>query len=209
MGVVGLVMVAIVVGIAADGRYRQRVADWAAGQGWAYQNGGGGPWTKQLDQGFVHGVKFQLEGARRGRRVLVAHWWFKTRRSTYTRGEWESETETHDRMVAVVRLPTSYMHVRVERRGGGSRLARSLGLRDPAAVGHAAFDRDFRIRGDDAVQGRRLFTRQLIEAHLAGHVPLWSVRGPFLMTAWEGKVDPAKILARVDLLLDVADLLRQ
>lgn len=197
---------------ALDRRYRGRAARWAAAHGWAYRDGGGGSWTALLDQGIDRGVKFQLEGARRGRPVLVAHWWFDTRERRMdddSIGGWEYYTETHHVMVVVVRLPTPCPEMRVEARGMGSRVARALGRRDPAALGHDAFDRAFRIRSADPATGRRLLTRRLIEAHLARRVPLWSVRGVDLVATWTGKVDPDTIPSRVDRLLTVAALLRR
>ncbi|WP_377267709.1 hypothetical protein [Peterkaempfera sp. SMS 1(5)a] len=208
-----LVVLAVLASKALDRSYRARTAEWAAKHGWVYREGGGGPWCSQLDQGMKRGVKFQLEGTRRGRHVLVAHWWFTTRETEWVSGSgdegwhWETRIKTHLRMVVVVRLPVPCPDMRVEERGRGSRLGRSLGLRDPAAIGHDAFDRAFRIRAANPTVGRRLLTRQLVAAHLARRVPLWSVRGFDLVSTWEGKVRADAILPRVEVLLDVADLL--
>ncbi|MEU6346067.1 hypothetical protein ABZ883_34520 [Streptomyces sp. NPDC046977] len=204
VGIVGLLVLAAVLGAVADRRYRKRLSEWAAAQGWAYQVGGGGPWTQQLEQGIERRVVLQLEGARRGRHLLVAHWWCKIRESP---SEWGTESEVDVLMVVVLPLPVRYPDVRVKRRGAAARLARSAG-RKPAAPGHEAFDRGFQVRCNDPAAGRRLLTQKLMNAHLAGVMPpLWRVNGRFLVGIWHGKVKPSTILPRVDQLLDLAKLL--
>ncbi|MGH3887375.1 MAG: hypothetical protein ACRDSZ_12555 [Pseudonocardiaceae bacterium] len=222
LGIFGLVLFAVVswtVRSALDRRYRDKIAAWAAAQGWNYREGGGGSWTQGLEQGIARGVELQMEGSRRDRQVTVAHYWYQTResrqepRQEYCGGQWTTRWETniytvtHDLTVLAVHLPSVYPEISVESRGLGSRIAHSFGWRDRNRLEQDSFDHAYRVRTEDPELGRSVVTPALVEAHLAGTVPLWSLRDHDLFTTWEGKIRVDLVPNRLDQLLDVADLL--
>ncbi|MEV6280819.1 hypothetical protein [Nocardia sp. NPDC051832] len=92
-------------------------------------------------------------------------------------------------------------------RGALSQLGRSLFGDKPTATGHAVFDSRFRITAPDEWAAHQLIGPPLIEAHLAGTVPLWSVLGQDLLAHYPGRLQAGMIPACVPQLLRVADLL--
>ncbi len=110
------------------------------------------------------GARFVDGGTWKGDRIQAEH------------GEW---TVTLDHYVIMVgKVPMSFTRLRapyvnpdgfrfsIYRRSFGSDLAKKLGMQD-VEVGHAAFDRDFIIKGSDVAKLRQLFddadVRRLLE----------------------------------------------
>ncbi|MGH7870567.1 MAG: hypothetical protein ACREP9_23695 [Candidatus Dormibacteraceae bacterium] len=228
LGVVLLVLmiwviwaVPIVVRKVRNRRYRDGVAAWAAThEGWSYREGGGGPWAQQLEQGQARGVTFHIDGTRRNRPVTVAHYWYRTSADAAATGWVEgSYTTTHDLTVCLVHLPGVYPAISVKIRGAvypaipvkardiGWRIARGLGFPVLYGLGEDAFDRVYQVRTEVPELSRSVITPALVEAHLAGTVPPWSLREHDLLATWNGKVKPDLIPSHLDQLLNVADLL--
>ncbi|BCJ75035.1 hypothetical protein CS0771_45790 [Catellatospora sp. IY07-71] len=210
IAVIAVAVVSAAVGRARDRRYVEGVASWAASLGWRYREGGGGTWTSRLPRGVRSGVRLLVEGSRDGFPVTVAHYWWETREQR-TRQEnghtrWETVTVHHAATVHVVHLPAQQPTVAVNPRGLGSKMARGLGLSGVVEVGVEEFDRRFRVDTQDPA-GRALITAALIQAHIAGAVPVWSVDGRDLIGVQNHALKTDTVLPFLDSLLRVAKLL--
>jgi len=79
-----------------------------------------------------------------------------------------------------------------------SKMGRALFGDGEAATGDERFDRRFRVATADPGTSRRLVGPALAAAHVAGTVPLWSLRGDELLTYQRGRIgDPGQIPATV------------
>jgi hypothetical protein len=168
-----------------------------------------------------------------GRPVAVADYWYRRWHNS-----WDSEAAAHRQMirrtVTTVRLPRSYprMSVKVRTGGGGwgafnavmcaigrasdpvgSALGdlqqRILGPKTTGvSVGYAPFDDEFEIQAGDPDLARRLIGRALVDEHVAGRVPTWTVQGSDLYTLQgSSPIVPEEIPGTLSSLLRVADLL--
>lgn len=208
LGFIAIVVSSAKAAKARDRRYRSGLAEWATARGWTYREGGSGEWTSLLPRGERRrGVKLQLEGARHGRPVTVAHYWYQT---TSTDGDGNTTTQTHTLTVVVVRLAARYSAVALERRGHGLGLglavSRAVGREPANLTGVEEFDRRYRIRAKGP-GASVLVTPQVISAYLTRDLPLWKLSGDQLVITWPGKIKVDAIDQNMDQALTVAALL--
>jgi hypothetical protein len=97
----------------------------------------------------------------------------------------------------VVHLPSAYPATQIKRRG----------LRRAAGIGHAGFDEKFQVRTDAPGGPSAVVSTQLAEAHLAGEVPLWTLRDKKLVCDKNGKTKVEDLDTTVDQAVRVAELL--
>jgi Domain of unknown function (DUF1707) len=164
-------------------RYHDEVAAWASEHGWTYRKGAGERTRKiSLPPGVE--VELQVDGIRSGYDCTLL----------YARSLRETGVET---TVTVVHLPSSYSAAEIKSRG----------LRRTSRIGHAEFDKKFRVRTDAPGGPSAVVSVELAEAHLAGKVPLWTLRDRELMCRVDGKTKVEDLGATVDRAVRVAELL--
>jgi hypothetical protein len=168
-----------------------------------------------------------------GRPVAVADYWYRRWHNS-----WDSDLNNRRQMVrrtvTTVRLPQSYPRMSVKRRTGGGGwgafnavfgaigrasdpVGAALGslqekLTGPktveVSVGYAPFDQEFKIEATNPDLARSLIGQSLVEEHVAGRAPTWTVQGQDLYTLQgSSPIVPEEIPARLSSLLRVADLL--
>jgi len=210
--VVGLITLAAV----AARRRAQRRADglrsWAQQNGWVVIERPDVGWGARLPGGARRGVSVAVSGVMRGRRVSVGEYaTTDTQFTTVTDGAGGTSTSTtshtHHYTVAVAMLTRPLPDTAIERRGGTSRLARAIAGPGDSATGNAAFDRAYRIRTTSPSSIPAWCSPALLDAHLHGHVPEWSVHGIELLTYRSGRLDPAVIGPQAEQVAYLAALL--
>jgi hypothetical protein len=110
-----------------------------------------------------------------------------------TDGQGNSQTSTVDLAVFVAALPGYWPDIEVRGRHLGSRILRALGRQAPVEIGHPLFDQRFRVETADPDAARALLSPGLVDAHLRGQAPLWSIRGGELMFAERGRLVPERV----------------
>jgi hypothetical protein len=179
-----------------DERDYRAVAAWAQAHGWdCFRSGNGGRWTAPLPERLDKHVKSRVEGVLRGHAFTLV-------RAVTVKGGAGWGPVFLPVTVVVVHLPSAYPAVEIN--------SRLIAPRSSATdvVGHAEFDRKFRI--NKAVPGGlgMIIPRELAEAHIAGTVPLWSVRNRELICVFKGKLAQlTRLDAAVDRAVQVVDLL--
>ena len=119
-----------------------------------------------------------------------------------------STTTTHHYVLYVARLRQQWPAVAVQHRGAVSRFGRALFGDRATAIGYEPFDSAYRISADRPEAARAIFRRGLVDEHVAGRLPEWSLYGDELMTYETGRIDdPEAIPARCAPLVRVADLI--
>jgi hypothetical protein len=94
-----------------------------------------------------------------GDRVVATHdGWTVTLETEFN----AASKTTHTRLSAPFRNPSGF-HFTIYRRGAFTDLAKKLGMQD-VEVGHAGFDRDFVIKGNDEHKLKKLFANAAIRA---------------------------------------------
>jgi hypothetical protein len=192
--VLALIVIAAVVSVRGERRRRDTLRRWADTHGWAYVERPSVDWWRRLPGYDRRGVTLMLSGIIDGFAVSVAEYAYTETRTSTTPGS-DSTTSTrttHRFVVVVVRLPWAGPTVEVVSRHGLSKLGRALFGDRATALGYEPFDRAFRIASKDPDGARRLIGRRLADAHLAGWVPAWSLRGAELLTyrsGWLGEPD--------------------
>jgi hypothetical protein len=203
----------VIIGVtAAVHMKKQRAAlqDWAATRGWTYTPGGGGPWLQYLPQGNAgRGVWHQLDGARDGRRVTVADYYYSTA-STDTDPQAGSRTSTISRGLTVVVVGLTTGHRPVELRARvlgklGAAVANAVGLPPDNLTGVEEFDRRYRVHAQP--EAAALVTPQVIQATLNGGLPAWQIRGDRLIIPWPGKMRVDYLDGRIGHALALAAIL--
>lgn len=205
VGLVGIAVVVIPLAIRAEQNRRNALRHWGMANGWwVTERSRLPPWASRLPGRRSRTMGMMLSTRIGGRVVTIADYSYKT-----TSGSGDSQsTKTHHYIVVLVQLERAHSPVAVQTRGVLSRLGRELFGERPTATGHVGFDALFRITGPDPAYAKWLVGPQLIGAHLAGAVPVWSVVGPDLLTYRVGRLgDPNLIPGMVGPLLRVADLL--
>jgi hypothetical protein len=193
--VVALMAVLIVVGVRREREHRQRIRQLAAYHGWTVTERPVVEWTTRLPGRNKRGVSTLMSGMAYGWPASVAEYSYST---TSTDSNGGTTTQHHHFIVAAVQLDEPYPPVAVELRGAMSRFGRTLFGANAAATGDDEFDREFRVKTRDPALARTLIGPALIDDHLAGRVPEWSIAGHYLLT-WQpgriGRTDPIAELA--------------
>ncbi|MGV9410373.1 hypothetical protein ACWDOP_10700 [Nocardia sp. NPDC003693] len=208
-GFFGLMMLAAASSARAERERVDRLYSWAAMAGWRVHHRSDAPWTGRLPGRNRHGIGISLVGHIDGRWVTVAEYSHET---TSTRSSGDStvtDTTTHRYLVTVVHLDRPYPLLSVRTQGMWSLLGRALFGDRKTATGNPLFDYTFRIDAGDPAYAKAMVGPHLIEAHIAGAVPLWSLAGTDLLTYVPNVrlSDPRAIPGYAAPLLRVADLL--
>ncbi|MDG6110293.1 hypothetical protein Daura_49480 [Dactylosporangium aurantiacum] len=207
--VVALIVVSAVVAARRERERREALRVWAKRHGWQVVERPQVEWGRRMPGGNRRGVSLALFGTLGGRPVAVGDYSYTTTStSTDANGATHTTTTTHHYIAVVVRLRTPRPSVAVHRRGGGSKLWRSMFGDRATAVGIEAFDRAYRVNAQDASLVRAVIGGTLIAEHVAGWLPDWSVEGNELLTFVQGRIGaPERIPAQVGPLLRVAELI--
>lgn len=210
--VVGLVLLVTVAARRRERRRMDSLRSWAQANGWAVTERPAVDWGARLPGGARRGVSVTISGVVRGRRVSIGEYTVTdTQVTTVTDGAGGTSTSTtsntHHYTVAVALLTRPMPNTAVEQRGGLSRLTRAVMGPGDYATGNPAFDRVFRIRTESPPSIRTWCSPALLDAHLRGHVPTWSVHGIELLTYRPGRLDPAAIVPQAEQVAYLAALL--
>ncbi|GAB2667355.1 hypothetical protein [Nocardia goodfellowii] len=201
VGLLALLAVLVPLQIRAERERKDAVRHWAARNGWQVAEQTRQQWTSRLPGRNSNGVGMTLTGPVGGRWVTVAEYYYETTDS-------DNSTTRHHFVVVVVRLDRPLPPVKVATRGALSQLGRSLFGDKPTATGHPVFDSRFRVIAPDERAAHQLIGPPLIEAHLTGAVPPWSVLGHDLLVHYPGRLRaPETIPAYLAPVLRVAGLL--
>jgi hypothetical protein len=119
-----------------------------------------------------------------------------------------SKGHSFHRVQLVVRLRRSWTSVEVSRRGAAQRIEEVVRNSPAAATGQAAFDRAYLVVAEDPTTVPALIGPRLVDEHLQGLLPDWSVLGDHLMAYHDVPIgDPDTIARRFGPLLRIADLI--
>ncbi|WP_109529981.1 MULTISPECIES: hypothetical protein [Nocardia] len=197
------------VGVHAEHRRRHALRQWAANNGWQYAEGLHAPWTARMPGANARGVGVALTRVLDGRRVTVADYHYRTTTNERsTDGTTRTTTRRHHFVVTIVHLDRPHPPIAVVERGTLGILHRSIFGDKPTATGNIWFDNRFWIASRDPGYVRHLVGPDLIDAHIAGAVPLWSVAGNDLMTYSVGHLNRVRAIPEhITPLLRVANLL--
>ncbi|HZM77807.1 MAG TPA: hypothetical protein VFC19_18980 [Candidatus Limnocylindrales bacterium] len=194
-------ILAFVIGWRVESRRKERIRQWAHHHGWIVTFSPIVDWATRLPKSRRRGVSLLVSGVVGGRPVAVAEY-------SYHVPDSDGQGTTYRYVVTAVRLPVSYQPIAVQPRGVLSRVGLAMFGGGATTIGHAAFDRDFRVHTKNPALVRTLLGPTLIAEHVARRVPFWSLAGPDLLTWQDGKiVDPSRIPATAANLVRVADLL--
>jgi hypothetical protein len=212
--VIALIVVAAVVSARRERERREALRRWAARHGWTYDERPVAPdWTSRLPGRNRRGVSLMLSGVVDGHPVDIAEYSYThTTTSTTRNADGTSSTSTssttYHYVAVVVRLPRPGPSIEVQPRHALSKLGRALFGDRATAVGHDPFDRAFSVGAKDPTVVRQLLGPALIDEHLAGRVPGWSLDGADLLTYQNGRLDGSERVAdRAAPLVRVATLL--
>lgn len=201
---IGVPVVLITVAVRAERRRKRALWQWATQHGWMFAEHSWAQWVSRLPGGGRRALGVTMSSMLGGRWVTVAEHSYTT---TTSSGD-STTTQTHHYIAVVVVLDRPLPAVAVTGRGAMSKVGRALLGDRPTATGYAGFDARFRIKSADPNFARWLVGKPLIDAHLAGVVPDWSLVGQELLTYRPGRLrDPNAIPALAAPLAQVADLL--
>jgi hypothetical protein len=208
-GVVFVLIVVVVALVAVLTRRRRRgragrLEGWAHENGWTVTRRPVVDWGVRLPGGNRDGIATMISGRVRGRPVSVAEYVVTGGRTDVTM---VSPDNIYAVTVAVLAQPLP--GISVEPRGPTSLRDQVVAGPGESATGNVAFDRTYRIRTNDPDAVPRWCTSQVIEAHLRGQIPAWSVHGNELLTYENGRLIPAAIPGRIGPVTYLADLLDQ
>ncbi|MDN3351117.1 hypothetical protein [Actinomadura sp. DC4] len=175
----------------AERRLRDALYAWTMTSGWQlYEGDAATSWRHR----FAHLSRFQIrrlaDGVVHGLPMTAADCHYVTH-STDAQGH--SQTHTVNLIVLVARLPGRWPDIDVRGRGLGSRFLRALGHQSAVEIGHAQFDQKFRVETADPRAAYALLSPALVDAHLRGQAPQWSIQGGELMIVEQGRLDPGRI----------------
>jgi hypothetical protein len=207
--VVVLIVVAAVVAARRERERQEALRLWAKRHGWQVVDRPQVDWGRRMPGRNRRGVSLALFGTMGGRPVAIGDYSYTTSStSTDANGTSHTTTTTHHHVALVVRLRMPRPSVAVHRRGGGSKLWRSLFGDKATAIGYEAFDGAYRVNAPDPSLVRSVLGGALVAEHVAGRLPDWSVEGNELMTFIQGRIGaPDSIPAQLAPLLRVADLI--
>ncbi|WP_431958155.1 hypothetical protein [Nocardia lijiangensis] len=179
---------------------------WAVRHGWRFAHSPHESWTARLPGHDPEGLGVTLTGELGGHQVTVADYCFTTNAWT---GEIVSST-THRYVVVAVLLERPYPPVAVVDVAALSQPGSALFSDSPITTGHREFDYRFRLTAVDSNYARLLVGPQVIDAHLAGVIPRWSLAGHELLTYQTGQLDdPDEIPDLAAPLLHLATLIER
>ncbi|WP_225729610.1 MULTISPECIES: hypothetical protein [unclassified Nocardia] len=186
---------------------RQALERWAAETGWRYAPRSDAEWVARLPRKSVRGLRSTLTGVLDGFPVTVADYSYTTSANPAD-PEDDSTRLTHQCVVVAITLDRPHPPITVTVRDQHTELAHTG--HPPVETGNPLFDNSFQITSADPEHARQLVGQPLVQAHLAGIVPHWSITGDTLLTYFPGSLgDPAAIPTLAAPLLTVAKLLER
>lgn len=149
--------------------------------------------------------KIALGARHQGHQIwMIYHHW--------TESSGDDTARVHDLTRYFLVLGAGYPYIRLHRRQRiDERWLKSiidgwLGLRD-FHTGHAGFDTRFAFEAPATVEPRRLLTPPLVEAMVAGRLPLWEIDEGVLVTRHLGEPTIATLRRRADSIVHLAGML--
>jgi hypothetical protein len=208
-GVIGMGALLIIVVIRAGAKAERRRLDalyaWSMANGFRLVEGDvNTPWRHRLAHLSRFGIRRLVHSVVYGLPVVAADCHYTTH-STDANGNAQSTTVSLS--VFVARLPGSWPDIEVRNRHLGSRLLRALGRQSAIETGHPMFDQRFSVAATDPHAVRALLTPALVDAHLRGQAPAWSLHGGELMLVSSGRLNPDGIRPEIERLGWLAQLL--
>jgi hypothetical protein len=209
LGAIALGTVLIVALTRAGARAERRRLDalyaWTMANGWQLVEGDvGTTWRHRLAHLSRFGIRRLVHSVVHGLPVTAADCHYT---SHSTDGNGNSQSTVVGMSVFVARLPGRWPDVEVRGRHLGSRLMRALGRQSPIETGHPVFDQKFSVVAMDPHAARSLLTPALVDAHLRGQAPPWSLQGGELMLISTGRLNPEGIRAEIERLGWLAEML--
>jgi hypothetical protein len=203
-----LLVVAIVFSIRQERRRMAALRAWAHAHRWRIIDKPRPEWTSRMPGRNARGVSLALVGVQGGHQVSVAEYQYTTTSTSTSGSSRSSSSTTHHYIVVVVHLDVPGAAISVDRRGGLSKLGRSIFGDRATALGDERFDSQWRVSARDPSTVRGFIGPQLAAEHVAGRVPHWSLQGTDLITYESGRLtDPSRIPGLVAPLVRVASLL--
>jgi hypothetical protein len=207
-GVTAVTLLAVATRRAAvrlDRRRRDALYAWTMTRGWQFYEGDvPTSWRHR----FARLSRFQIRrlttGVVGGLPVTAADCHYVTH---HTDGQGNPQTSNVDLSVFVARLPGMWPEIEVRGRHLGSRLLRAMGRSSRVEIGHPLFDQRFHVETADPRAAHALLSPALVDAHLRGQVPLWSIQGGELVMTERGHLSPERAGPGVDRLLWLATAL--
>jgi hypothetical protein len=208
----GLVVLIVILAVLSHRREKARqqaLELWARQQEWQIS------WKPQVDWGRrmpgrnKRGVSLALSGMVRGRPATIAEYSYThTTTSTNSSGRSSSTTRTYQYVLMVVPLRQPHPTVAVFHRGTMSRFGRALFGDKATAIGYEPFDSEYRVAANDPRLVRSVLGPGLVNEHIAGRLPDWSLEGRELLSFREGRIgEPAAIPGQLEPIIRVADLI--
>jgi hypothetical protein len=189
----------------AERRRRDVLYAWTMANGWQLVEGNvGTSWRHRLTHLSRFGIRRLVHSVVHGLPVTAADCHY-TSYSTDSGGN--SQSSVVSLSVFVARLPGRWPDIDVRNRHLGSRLMRALGRQSRIETGHTLFDQRFSVEASDPHAVRALLSPALVDAHLRGQAPLWSIQGGELMLVTPGRLNPDGIRAEIERLGWLAEML--
>ncbi|GAB2832711.1 hypothetical protein GCM10027176_41220 [Actinoallomurus bryophytorum] len=177
--------------IRAERHKRDTLYAWTMTNGWQMHEGDvNTSWRQRLSGLRQFGIRRIVFSTVHGLPVTVADCHYTTES---TDGEGRSTSQRVNLSVFVARLPGGWPDIEVRNRRMGSRFMRALGRQSPVEIGHAEFDRRFKVVTADPRAAHVLLSPALVDAHLRNQAPPWSLRGGELMTIEQGRLTIERI----------------
>jgi hypothetical protein len=195
-GVAVLVIAVRKAAIKVERRRRDALYAWTMANGWRMHEGDAATrWRPRL----AHLRGFRMRRLAYGTvgplSVTAADCRYET---TSSNGQGGTQTVEVNLAVYVAALPGAWPEIMVGNRHLGSRILRALGGHSGVEVGHPEFDRRFRVETVDPYAVPRLLSPALVDAHLHGQVPNWSISAGELMVVERRHLTPEHILPGVE-----------
>jgi hypothetical protein len=195
--------------LSAARKQQQRATDafqaWALHSGWQlYVGDVPTPWRDRLSHLRRFYIRRLVRGTARGLAVAAADCGYEEQGVVV---DGVQQTNHRDLAVFTALLPGMWPDIEVRPRGLGSRIMRSLGVRAAIDTGYPAFDQRFLVEVHDPSVVPALLSPGLVDAHVRGQAPPWSIRGGELLITEDVELTPELIGPGIDRLLWLAAML--
>jgi hypothetical protein len=206
---IALIVVLAVVSHRREKARQQALELWAMQHEWQISRRPQVDWGRRMPGRNKRGVTVALSGMIRGRPATIAEYYYTyTTTSTDSSGRSSSTTRTYHYVLMVVPLRQPHPTVAVFRRGTMSRFGRALFGDKATALGYEPFDSEYRVAANDPRLVRSVLGPALVNEHIAGRLPDWSLEGRELLSFREGRIgEPASIPGQLEAVIRVADLI--
>jgi hypothetical protein len=181
----GFIALAILLAVVAVRRERERkegLGRWATYNGWIMTLRPAVDWGRLLPGRNRRGVTLALSGTVEGHPVTIAEYHYtETTSSTNANGSSTSSSTTYPLRPARGAIePPRPEHQRLST-GALSKFGRSLFGDRATAIGHEPFDNEYRVAAKDASVVPYVLRPALVQEHVAGRLPGWSLEGQDLL----------------------------